>query len=200
MDVLANIAMASTGVRVVGNSHAQTTSARELSNVHSFNGLRCCAPTAPVLLVGVGAVCASRRQRAPAPTSASVSASTTLCIACRDHVAAGGVDRLAGTCPCSPGDVQSSAVDPHRNALTVADQPTTSVGVAYAVGRQRARQSPCTRRQQHSRRWRRRSPVPTQTMPYTPNLDPFKIAEFKATPQEAARSCACRKPERGCVR
>lgn len=38
------------------------------------------------------------------------------------------------------------------------------------------------------------TPMTTQQMPYTPNLDPFAISQFKATPQEAAAAALAANP------
>lgn len=152
--------------------------------------------TAPVLLVGVGAVAPVAASAAPAPASASVSASTTLAspVAITLQQEASIVSQAHALLP---KDVQSSA----KLILTethspVADQPTTSVGVAYAVWSPKGAPvtvytTTATFTPGGAPSF---SPYQTQTMPYTPNLDPFKIAEFKATPQEAAAAALAANP------
>ncbi len=154
--------------------------------------------TAPVVLVGVGLAAPVAANAAPAPVASIVapaSANTASQAAVTLQQEAAIVSQAHTLLPAA---AQPTA----KLILTEAHLPAnnggvTSIEVAFAVWSPTG--GPVTvytttasfaPGSQPSF-----TPMSSQQMPYTPNLDPFTISEFKATPQEAAAAALAANPK-----
>lgn len=153
--------------------------------------------TAPVLLAGVGVLAPAVANAAPAPSPigssalTSIGAPASITLQQEESIVAQAHELL----PASAQPTAKLILTATR--LPATDQGVTAIDVAFAVWSPTGgpvtvymTTASFTGSGQPSF-----SPVRSQTMKYTPNLDPFTVSQFKATPQAAAEAALAANPK-----
>lgn len=152
---------------------------------------------APVLLTGVGVVAPAVANAAPAPSAVGAPAATTvgapaaITLQQEESIAS----QARALLPASAQPTAKLILTATR--LPATDQGVTSIDVAFAVWSPTGgpvtvymTTASFTGSGQPSF-----TPVRTQTMKYTPNLDAFTVSQFKASPQVAAEAALAANPK-----
>ncbi len=146
------------------------------------------ALTAPVLLVGVGLLAPTAANAAPAPNSAGVPAAVTL------QEEASIVSQAHALLPASAQPTAKLILT--ESHVPASGQSATSLEVAFAVWPTHS--GPVTVYQTTASfsggGQPTFTPMRTETMPYTPDLNAFTISQFKASPQAAEEAALAANP------